>query len=81
MVVCFHYLEPLVSCRQQMLMVYQWMVSSVAFGDLVGGEDLTTIHYHLGLYSRTFLLRYIVGFGLVEMAISTNPKPTIYRNL
>ena len=23
----------------------------------------------------------IVGFGLVEMAISTNPKPTIYRNL
>ena len=25
--------------------------------------------------------RYIVGFGLVEMAISTNPKPTIYRNL
>ena len=23
---------------------------------------------------------YIVGFGLVEMAISTNPKPTIYRN-
>ena len=26
-------------------------------------------------------LRYIVGFGLVEMAISTNPKPTIYRNL
>ena len=26
-------------------------------------------------------LRYIVGFGLVEMVISTNPKPTIYRNL
>ena len=24
---------------------------------------------------------YIVGFGLVEMAISTNPKPTICRNL
>ena len=22
-----------------------------------------------------------VGFGLVEMAISSNPKPTIYRNL
>ena len=22
-----------------------------------------------------------LGFGLVEMAISTNPKPTIYRNL
>ena len=28
-----------------------------------------------------YKLRYIVGFWLVEMAISTNPKPTIYRNL
>ena len=28
-----------------------------------------------------YKLRYIVGFGLVEMAISTNPKPAIYRNL
>ena len=28
----------------------------------------------------SYKLRYIVGFGLVEMAISTNP-PTIYRNL
>ena len=26
-------------------------------------------------------LGYIVGFGLVEMAISTNPKPTIYCHL
>ena len=26
-------------------------------------------------------LRYIVGLWLVEMAISTNHKPTIYRNL
>ena len=29
----------------------------------------------------SYKLRYIVGFGSVEMAISTNPKPTIYRNL
>ena len=29
----------------------------------------------------SYKLRYIVGFGLVEMAISTNPKPTTYRNL
>ena len=28
-----------------------------------------------------YKLRYIVGFGLVEMDISTNPKPTIHRNL
>ena len=27
----------------------------------------------------SYKLRYIVGFGLVEMAISTNPKPTIYE--
>ena len=24
--------------------------------------------------------RYVVGFGLVEMAILANPKSTIYRN-
>ena len=34
----------------------------------------------LGLYSRTSYDN-IVGFWWVEMAISTNPKPTIYRNL
>ena len=28
-----------------------------------------------------YKLRYIVGFGLVETTISTNPKPTIYRKL
>ena len=27
------------------------------------------------------MLFYIVGLGLVEMAILINPKPTIYRNL
>ena len=26
-------------------------------------------------------LRYLVGFGSVEIVNSTNPKPTIYRNL
>ena len=29
----------------------------------------------------SYKLRYIVGFRLVEMAISTNRKPTIYRYL
>ena len=29
----------------------------------------------------SYKLRYIVGFWLGEIAISTNPKPTIYRNL
>ena len=34
-----------------------------------------------GPYSRTPYDIYIVGFGLVEMAISTNPRPKIYPNL
>ena len=29
----------------------------------------------------SYKLSYIVGFGFVEMAISTNPKPTIHHNL
>ena len=29
----------------------------------------------------SYKLRYIVGFWLVEMAISTNQEPSIYRNL
>ena len=29
----------------------------------------------------SYKLRYVVGFELDEMAISTNPKPTIFRNL
>ena len=32
-------------------------------------------------WARILVLRYIAGFGLVEMAISTNPKPTINHNL
>ena len=35
------------------------------------------MHKSLGPYSRTI---YIVGFWLVEMVISTNQKPMIYRN-
>ena len=27
----------------------------------------------------SYMLRYIVGFGMVEMAISINRKPTVYR--
>ena len=33
------------------------------------------------LFSLKGSIRYIVGFWLVEMSISTNQKPTIYRNL
>ena len=45
-----------------------------------GGNTITTHSKHPGpVFS--YKLRYIVGFWLVEMAISTNQKPTIYRNL
>ena len=49
----------------------------------VSGELLRRKVLGLGLRGLVLLykLRYIVGFGLVEMAISTNPKPTIYRDL
>ena len=29
----------------------------------------------------SYKLRYIVGFWLVETSVSTNQKPTMYRNL
>ena len=29
----------------------------------------------------SYKLRYIVGFWLIETAVSTNQKPTMYRNL
>ena len=50
-------------------------------------ETMTVADNNLSLQSLrsgavfSYKLRYIVGLGLVEMAISTNPKPTIYRNL
>ena len=42
--------------------------------------DFEKKHVICGAAVRIFSykLRYIVGFGLVEMAISTNQKPTIY---
>ena len=46
--------------------------------------NILNINYHLKINARavfSYKLRYIVGFWLVEMAISTNQKPTIYRNL
>ena len=44
-------------------------------------SDSLRYTYLLNSALYSYKLRYIVGFGLVEMAISTNPKPTIYRNL
>ena len=46
------------------------------------------MYYNIGIKPQkrpgavfSYKLRYIVGFWLVEMSISTNQKPTIYRNL
>ena len=33
------------------------------------------------IWTDIWQLRYIAGFWLVEVAISTNPKSTLYRNL
>ena len=47
-------------------------------------QKLIIIHNTNNFWSGaifSYKLRYIVGFGLVEMAISTNPKPTVYLNL
>ena len=42
-----------------------------------------TLHFSDSMCQSAFSykLLYIVGLGLVEMAISTNMKPTIYHNL
>ena len=45
-----------------------------------GIHTLYCIYISLPVPVFSYKLRHIVGFGLVEIAISTNPKPTIYRN-
>ena len=47
------------------------------------GAQNINIWVQWGISGLVFLykLQYIVGFRLVEMAISTNPKPRKYRNL
>ena len=47
----------------------------------LGGRRAYCTHQVAAGPAVSYKLRYIVGFGLVEMAISTNPKPTIYCNL
>ena len=49
-------------------------------------KKINEIIFHAWIKRKTrpvfsYKMRYIVGYGLIEMAISTNPKPTIYRNL
>ena len=69
-----------------------WNICNVTFRSTISLSWATLISrgiYNLSLdsvclsesypYYRTGY-DYIVGFGLVEMTISANPKPTIYRN-
>ena len=68
--------------KQQQLLTFQ--VSSYCCLPLHGTCVLSDVAVVVLLRSRhvfSYKLRYIIGFGLVEMAISTNPKPMIYRNL
>ena len=44
-------------------------------------RECISLYYYTTRAVFSYKLRYIVGFGLVEMAISTNQKPMIYRNL
>ena len=44
-------------------------------------SNISSEHETLSGRVFSYKLRYIVGFWLVEIAISTNQKPTIYRNL
>ena len=46
-----------------------------------GGLKPDSFHFICSIRRPSVTGLHIVGFGLVEMAISTNPKPTIYRNL
>ena len=53
--------------------------SGVHLSDIYAWRMVFYICYPGAVFS--YKLRYIVGFRLVEIAISTNQKPTIYRNL
>ena len=68
--------EDIASC------VYHWFRTMPAPTWLCD-KDYVLIGTQMGVAGPVFSykLRSIVGFWLVEMAISTNRKPTIYRNL
>ena len=62
-------------------LLYEWrQILHFAFAEQYTCPYYNDIHYSPGIVF-SYKLRYIVVFGLVEMTISTNPKPTIYRNL
>ena len=58
---------------------------SISFSIPIGRFLVSSLGFAEQVYNAgpvfSYKLRYIVGFWLVEMAISTNQKPTIYRNL
>ena len=77
--------------NDQILMVYKisWQsqknwLSGYRKANFYFGPSFTvgqTVDFVISGPVFSYKLRYIGGFGLVEMVISTNPKPTIYRNL
>ena len=64
--------------RFEIHLFYSWHTSQTQ-KKICGNQSLLGVEFAGPIFS--YKLRYIVGFGLVEMAISTNPKPTIYCSL
>ena len=59
-----------------MVVASLWMADAFSQGPPFEVSILRGKNYYSGSVF-SYKLRYIVGFGLVEMAFSTNPKPTI----
>ena len=62
-----------------MSVMYAFRVVTIRSTITVMHDTRRPIYRPMSVFS--YNLRYIVGFGLVVMAISTNTKATIYRNL
>ena len=56
-----------------------WTYSKVRYCSAV--KHFFSYYYQTDGPEFSYKLRYIVGFGLVVIAISTNPKPTTYCSL
>ena len=75
------YFSPLICSSDQFCAFSQSIMQAIKHETLtqIPGYCWPTVYDAGAIFS--YKLRYIAGFWLVEMAISTNQKPTIYRNL
>ena len=77
LVLVYLYLTIISSCLDNIRqIIFSWSVKKIAYAHVY---NCNCQYVSQGPYS---CISYdIIGFWLVEMAISTNQKPTIYRNL